>query len=103
MTSIRTLSVSPTLALPATPARSVKAAREFEANLIASLLQSLETTFAALPGGESLPGTDNYNYLGTQAWAEAIADHGGFGIAAMTSRYLPPHEGKGRSVSGTER
>ena len=94
MTSIPTPSIAQTLALPTAPARSIKAAREFEANLIASLLQSLETTFAALPGESSLPGTDNYNYLGTQAWAEGIADHGGFGIAAMIARYLASHEGK---------
>jgi hypothetical protein len=77
------------------PARGAKAAREFEANLIASLLQSLETTFAALPGEGSLPGTDNYNYLGTHAWAEGIAEHGGFGIAALLSRHFSAHEGKG--------
>ncbi len=77
------------------PVRSAKAAREFEANLIASLLQSLEKTFATLPGESNLPGSDDYNYLGTQALAQGIAARGGFGIAALISRHLPSHEGKG--------
>ena len=81
----------------ATPpaARGAKAAREFEANLIGSLLESLEKTFAALPGSDDLPGTDDYNYLGTRALAEGMADRGGFGIAAMIAQYLTAHEGKG--------
>ena len=85
--------------LPAAPtdlSRGAKAAREFEANLIASLLQSLEQSFAAVPGSTDLPGADDYNYLGTQALAGAIADHGGFGIAKMILAHLPTvHEGKG--------
>ncbi len=72
-----------------------KAARDFEANLIGSLLESMEKTFATLPGESTLPGTDDYNYLGTQALAQGLADRGGFGIAAMISRHLPEHEGKG--------
>jgi Rod binding domain-containing protein len=74
--------------------RGAKAAREFEANLIGSVLQSLEQTFASVPGKTDLPGADNYNYMGTQALAGALADRGGFGIAAMITHHLP-HEGKG--------
>jgi Rod binding domain-containing protein len=99
MSSIRSSSgpaLSPFLATP-TPkiGRGAKAARDFEANLIGSLLESMEKTFAALPGESTLPGTDNYNYMGTQALAQGLADRGGFGIAAMISRHLPRHEGKG--------
>ena len=85
--------------LPAAPiglSRGAKAAREFEANLIGSLLESLEKTFADVPGNTDLPGADDYNYLGTQALASAIAAHGGFGIAKMILAHLPSaHEGKG--------
>ena len=95
------LTVSASLAAPAkAPGRGEKAAREFEAQLIGSLLESLEKTFAAVPGDDAVPGSDDYNYLGTQALAQALADRGGFGIAAMISRHLaetpanPPHEGK---------
>jgi hypothetical protein len=35
-----------------------------------------------------MAGDDNYNYLGTQALATAIADGGGFGIARMISEHL---------------
>jgi len=84
------------LATPAAiPGRGAKAAREFEAHLIGSLLESLEKTFAAVPAESSLPGADDYNYLGTQALAEALAARGGFGIAKMICRHLPAHEGKG--------
>ena len=86
--------------------RGAKAARDFEANLIASLLQSLEKTFADVPGNTDLPGADDYNYLGTQTLASAIADHGGFGIAKMILAHLPAeHEGKrmhGDSSLGNE-
>jgi hypothetical protein len=77
------------------PSRGANAAREFEANLIGSLLESLEKTFAALPGENTIPGADDYNYIGTQALAEGLAARGGFGIAAMISRHLAAHEGKG--------
>jgi Rod binding domain-containing protein len=70
-----------------------KAAREFEAQLIGSVLESFEKTFATLPGQDATAGEDDYNYMGTQALASAMAAGGGFGIAAMISAHLP-HEGK---------
>lgn len=87
---------APELATPAAvPGRGAKAAREFEAYLIGSLLESLEKTFATVPGEDAMPGADDYNYMGTQALAEALAARGGFGIAAMITRHLPAHESKG--------
>jgi len=83
------------LAAPTLAGRGAKAAREFEANLIGSLLESLEKTFATLPGPDNVPGADDYNYLGTRALAQGIAERGGFGIAAMISQHLTAHEGKG--------
>jgi hypothetical protein len=82
------------LAVPLDASRGKDAARKFEASLIASLLESAEKTFAKVPGDSDLPGTDDYNYLGTQALAQGIADRGGFGIRRMIERHLP-HEGKG--------
>jgi Rod binding domain-containing protein len=85
--SVATL--SPGLATPAAPlGRGAKAAREFEAHLIGPLLESLEKTFATVPGEDSVPGADDYNYMGTQALAEVLAERGGFGIATMISRHL---------------
>jgi Rod binding domain-containing protein len=83
-------SVSPQLATPdKISGRGAKAAREFEAQLIGSLLESLEKTFAAVPSDDTVPGSDDYNYLGTHALAQALADRGGFGIAAMITQHLP--------------
>lgn len=81
-------SVSPGLTTPAALGRGAKAAREFEAQLIGSLLESMEKTFAALPGEDSVTGADNYNYLATHTLAEALASRGGFGIAAMITPHL---------------
>jgi Rod binding domain-containing protein len=86
--------LSPELATPPLSlGRGAKAAREFEAHLLGSMLESMEKTFATVPG-EDMPGADNYNYLGTQALSEALAAKGGFGIAAMITRNLAAHEGK---------
>jgi Rod binding domain-containing protein len=70
------------------PRKGEKAAREFEAQLIGMVLESMEKTFASLPGQDEMAGEDNYNYLGTQALASAVADGGGFGIARMISEHL---------------
>jgi Rod binding domain-containing protein len=66
-----------------------RAARDFEAQLIGTVLESLEKTFAALPGEDPIAGEDDYNYLGTQALASALAAGGGFGIARLISQHLP--------------
>lgn len=83
-------SLPPELAAPpVTPlTRGQKAARDFEAQLLGSLLQSMEKTFATVPGDNAMPGEDDYNYLGTQALASALAAAGGFGIAHLINRQL---------------
>ncbi len=68
--------------------KGAKAAREFEAQLIGTVLESLEKTFAAVPGDDAMAGQDDYNYLGTQALASAVAAGGGFGIAKLISAQL---------------
>lgn len=92
ISSVATLSPGLATAPPAL-SRGGKAAQEFEAHLLGSLLESLEKTFSAVPGENTMPGEDDYNYLGTQALASALAAAGGFGIAAMISRHLGEHEG----------
>jgi Rod binding domain-containing protein len=85
--------------LPAVPilGKGQKAAREFEAQLIGTVLESLEKTFADLPGQDAIAGSDDYNYLGTQALASALAAGGGFGIAHLITQHLgaamAEHEG----------
>jgi Rod binding domain-containing protein len=84
------LATAATLPSAVTPAlgKGPKAAREFEAQLIGTVLQSLEKTFAALPGQDAMAGEDDYNYLGTQALASAVAAGGGFGIARLIGQHL---------------
>ncbi|HUA16192.1 MAG TPA: hypothetical protein VMG31_12920 [Verrucomicrobiae bacterium] len=84
----------PSLSTPVPSARGAKAAQEFEAQLLGSVLESLEASFAAVPGQDRMAGADEYGYLGTQALSEALAARGGIGIAAIVSRALPLHEGK---------
>lgn len=86
--AVSAATVLPPMATPALGA-GPKAAREFEAQLIGTVLESLEKTFAALPGQDSTAGEDDYNYLGTQALASAMAAGGGFGIAKMIAEHLP--------------
>jgi len=69
-------------------AKGAKAAREFEAQLIAMVFESMEKTFADLPGQSAVAGEDDYNYLGTQALASAVAAGGGFGIAKLICTHL---------------
>lgn len=90
-------------AVPPTPAlgKGQKAAREFEAQLIGTVLQSLEKTFADLPGEDAMAGSDDYNYLGTQALASALASGGGFGIAHLISQYLSDFKGAHEGLTPT--
>ena len=74
---------------PAQMGRGPKAAREFEAYLIGSLLQSLQKTFCFATDENASPGAEDYSYMGTQALARALSEQGGFGIAAMISQHLP--------------
>lgn len=91
----RSVSIPPGLAAPALrTGRGPRAAQEFEAQLIGSLLESMEKAFAALPAENTVPGADDYGYLGAQALAQGVASHGGFGIASMILRHLPAHEGR---------
>ncbi len=75
-------------AFSSAPLRGIRAARDFEAGLVTSLLDSLEKSFVQLDQESTVPGADDYRYLGTQALATAIAARGGFGIATMILQHL---------------
>jgi Rod binding domain-containing protein len=81
------LSITPELrglptAQPAGKVKAEKAAQDFEAVLLTSVLEALQKSFAGTSPDESV-GSDNYALMGTQALAGAIAAHGGIGIARM--------------------
>jgi Rod binding domain-containing protein len=59
-----------------------KAARDFEAILLSSLMDSLQKTFSGA-ADDPTPGASDYRLMGTQALASAIADRGGIGIARL--------------------
>ena len=74
-------------------ARMVHAARQFEGVLLNSLLGSLQHSFASLDGKTTDSESTNYNYIGMQALASALAARGGIGIANRIVTSLRQHEG----------
>jgi Rod binding domain-containing protein len=78
----------PRLATAGAPlGKGEKAARDFEAILLTSLLDSLQKTFSGV-ADDSTPGASDYRLMGTQALASAIADRGGIGIARLIQSHL---------------
>jgi Rod binding domain-containing protein len=70
----------------------VRAAHQFEAVLLNSLLSSLEQSFSALAGEKTESGSDNYHYLGLQTLTSSLAGKGGVGIADLIVRHLRESE-----------
>jgi Rod binding domain-containing protein len=71
----------------------LRAAREFEAQLIGSVFGSLEKTFTSIGAPESDPGAENYQAMAMQALGQGLAAKGGIGIASLISRHLLKPEG----------
>ncbi|HLW88693.1 MAG TPA: hypothetical protein VKR57_09375 [Terriglobales bacterium] len=90
------MSVTPlfnALFIPSTPAaeharKIAKAAHEFEAVLLNTVLGPLERTFSSLPGKETDAASDNYQSLGMQALTSNLATKGGWGIADLIIKSL---------------
>jgi len=84
-------------------ARACKAAQDFEALLLASLLSPLEKSFSSLSGQDS--SGDDYHYMGVQALAGALSKSGGIGVADLLARQLLRTEvsGEGTGNSGQRR
>jgi len=68
--------------------KTEKAARDFEAILASTLLDSLQKTFSGKTDDDGPAGSSEYSYMGTQALASAVAARGGFGIAQLILRHL---------------
>ncbi|MFZ0798284.1 MAG: hypothetical protein WCA13_06975 [Terriglobales bacterium] len=71
-------------------AKNEKAARDFEALLLAPVLDSLQKTFAGDSEDSKTPGASDYRQMGSQALAQAIAARGGIGIGRLILRHLQP-------------
>jgi hypothetical protein len=84
------LTIPPAAAMPGqlSLSKGEHAAREFEAELLGSLLESLEKTFVHISGQDTLTGADDYNYIGSHALATELAARGGFGIGGMINAYF---------------
>lgn len=90
--------MNPITALPAVPGSSAsssdsperirKAARDFEAILLRSLLEPLQKSFSTISGESNDAGHDDYQYMATEAFAAAMAASGGFGLADMITKQL---------------
>ena len=65
-----------------------KAARQFETQLLTTLLTALETSISALPGMDESGASEQYRTMATQGLASAWAGAGGIGIARMISPAL---------------
>jgi Rod binding domain-containing protein len=94
---MNTVSTSLQAAQPAHSAqeqvRIAKAAQDFEAFLLNSLLRSLQQAFSGDDAGGG-PGQDDYSYMGTQALASSLAAAGGIGLARLITERLAGTEGR---------
>jgi len=70
------------------PERVPKAARDFEAILLRSLLEPLQKSFSKIAGEADSAGQEDYQYMATEAFASAIVSSGGLGIANMIGKQL---------------
>jgi Rod binding domain-containing protein len=91
--------LTPSLTLPAVSTAGGdgstlrRRAVEFEAMLLAKVLEKMEQTYACVPGEQpSDAAHDTEAGLATQALATGIAKAGGFGFAKMMLKYLPQTE-----------
>jgi len=75
-----------------------KYAREFEANLLASLYKDMQHSLGGLPGDED-PGADTLTDMGVHALATGITAGGGIGIDNLLIQHLMP---KGNTASATK-
>ena len=73
-------------------AKMVRAAHQFEAILLNSLLGSLQHSFASLDGKKTDGESTNYDYVSMQALASALAARGGIGLANRIVAGLRQHQ-----------
>ena len=71
-----------------TAPRISRAAQEFEAQLLTSMLDTLAPNLSLSAGEEEAAGSGDYRYLSLQALASALSSGGGLGIARVLEKYL---------------
>jgi Rod binding domain-containing protein len=75
---------------PADP-KTLKAAREFEAIFLRTLLSSLEKTTSVKGGGKLDTGQSTYGSMVVGAMADQISQGGGIGLADIVAKSLTAH------------
>jgi Rod binding domain-containing protein len=83
--------------------KMVRAARQFEAVLLNSLLGSLQHSFSSIGGKKADSESTNYDYVGMQALASALAARGGIGIADRIVASMRQHENRSSSPPSNEK
>src|SRR6476620_2461713 len=73
--------------------KALKAAKDFEAIFLRTLLSSLEKTTAVSGGGKLNTGQSTYGSMVVGALADRISGSGGIGLAEVVAKSLLPHAG----------
>lgn len=73
--------------------KALKAAKDFEAIFLRTLLSSLEKTTAVSSGGKLNTGQSTYGSMVVGALADRISGSGGIGLAEVVAKSLLPHAG----------
>ncbi len=80
----------------ASVARTIKAAKDFEAVLTNAVFGELQTAFTNLPGKTLSNSTKAYDGIAMQALASGLSRGAGIGLGAFVSRWLESrHQGSG--------
>jgi Rod binding domain-containing protein len=70
------------------PERISKAARDFETILLRSLLEPMQKSFSKICSDGDQAGQGDYQYMGSEALASALAASGGLGISQLITQQL---------------
>jgi len=76
---------------PATDPKALKAAKDFEAIFLRTLLSSLEKTTSMSGGGKLTTGQSTYGSMVVGAMADQISGTGGIGLADIVAKSLASH------------
>jgi Rod binding domain-containing protein len=76
---------------PAADPKALKAAKDFEAIFLRTLLSSLEKTTSVSGGGKLSTGQSTYGSMIVGAMADQISGTGGIGLADIVAKSLAAH------------
>lgn len=76
---------------PAADPKALKAAKDFEAIFLRTLLSSLEKTTSMSGGGKLTTGQSTYGSMIVGAMADQISGTGGIGLADIVAKSLAAH------------